>query len=165
MPATIANPAQSLPWREWYGLLKWKKRAHHQLQIEPLCALCSQQGRVTPATIADHDPPHKGDWNAFRLARCARSAPSATAEAKGSTPAAITQVLATMDCRPIHPSEGECAFDGSGDGGALRAWRRCARRDARSGRLRQLDDGRADGAGGRSQGAQRGGNGEFVAIR
>jgi 5-methylcytosine-specific restriction enzyme A len=32
-----------------------------------LCALCKEQGRVTPATIADHHPPHKGDYNAFML--------------------------------------------------------------------------------------------------
>jgi 5-methylcytosine-specific restriction enzyme A len=67
MPAAIANPAQSLPWREWYGLLRWKKRARHQLMIEPLCAPCLRQARITPATIADHNPPHRGDWNAFRL--------------------------------------------------------------------------------------------------
>jgi 5-methylcytosine-specific restriction protein A len=42
-------------------------KAHHQLRIEPLCALCLERNPVTPATIADHHPPHKGDWNAFRL--------------------------------------------------------------------------------------------------
>lgn len=67
MPAIIANPAQSLPWREWYGLLRWKKRARHQLRIEPLCAACLARGFVVPATIADHHPPHGGDWNRFRL--------------------------------------------------------------------------------------------------
>jgi hypothetical protein len=29
--------------------------------------LCEEQGRVTPATIADHHPRHGGDYNAFRL--------------------------------------------------------------------------------------------------
>jgi 5-methylcytosine-specific restriction enzyme A len=67
MPARLANPAQSLPWRSWYGLLAWKKRSRHQLTIEPLCTLCSRQGRIIPATIADHNPPHKGDWNKFRV--------------------------------------------------------------------------------------------------
>jgi hypothetical protein len=42
-------------------------RAKHQLQIKPLCALCEEQGRVVPATIADHHPTHKGDYNAFVL--------------------------------------------------------------------------------------------------
>jgi 5-methylcytosine-specific restriction endonuclease McrA len=67
MPTRIANPAQSLPWRSWYSLQRWRKRAHRQLRIEPLCALCLGRDRITSATIADHNPPHKGDWNAFRL--------------------------------------------------------------------------------------------------
>jgi hypothetical protein len=29
--------------------------------------LVLEGNRLTPASIADHDPPHKGDWNAFRL--------------------------------------------------------------------------------------------------
>jgi 5-methylcytosine-specific restriction protein A len=67
MPARIANPAQSLPWRSWYGLLVWKKRQRHQLREHPLCAVCLRAGRVAPATIADHNPPHRGNWNDFRL--------------------------------------------------------------------------------------------------
>ena len=35
--------------------------------IEPLCRLCLHAGRVTPATVADHDPPHRGDLTALRL--------------------------------------------------------------------------------------------------
>jgi 5-methylcytosine-specific restriction protein A len=34
--------------------------------IAPLCCLCSEVGRVTPATVADHHPPHGGDYNKFR---------------------------------------------------------------------------------------------------
>ena len=67
MPASIADPASSLPWRSWYSLQRWRVRAKHQLRIEPLCALCLARNCITPATIADHDPPHKGDWNKFRL--------------------------------------------------------------------------------------------------
>jgi 5-methylcytosine-specific restriction endonuclease McrA len=67
MPARIADPAQSLPWRSWYSLQRWRRRAHHQLRIEPLCASCLERNRVTPATIADHHPPHKGDYNKFVL--------------------------------------------------------------------------------------------------
>jgi 5-methylcytosine-specific restriction enzyme A len=66
MPAIAINP-QSQPWRTWYSLQRWRARAKHQLSIEPLCALCLAQNRITPATIADHHPPHKGDWNKFRL--------------------------------------------------------------------------------------------------
>lgn len=60
-----AQPPSS--WREWYGLLRWKKRARHQLKSHPLCVHCLAKGEITPATIADHNPPHRGDWNAFRL--------------------------------------------------------------------------------------------------
>ncbi len=67
MPARIANPAQSLPWRSWYGLLAWKKRQRYQLREHPLCAACLESGFVTAATVADHNPPHEADWNAFRL--------------------------------------------------------------------------------------------------
>jgi 5-methylcytosine-specific restriction enzyme A len=67
MPARIADPASSLPWRSWYSLQRWRRRARHQLKLEPLCASCLKVNRITPATIADHDPPHKGDWNAFGL--------------------------------------------------------------------------------------------------
>jgi 5-methylcytosine-specific restriction enzyme A len=45
----------------------WRKRARDQLATEPLCAQCLKAKRVTTATIADHDPPHRGNWNAFRL--------------------------------------------------------------------------------------------------
>jgi 5-methylcytosine-specific restriction enzyme A len=44
---------------------RWRTRAKHQLQIEPLCRLCKEQGRITPATIADHNPPHAGVYNDF----------------------------------------------------------------------------------------------------
>ena len=67
MPARIANPAQTLPWRDWYGLLAWKTRSRHQLRIEPLCARCKKRGRLSAATVADHNPPHRGDWNKFKL--------------------------------------------------------------------------------------------------
>jgi hypothetical protein len=55
------------PWRQWYGLQRWRRRAAHQLIREPLCAPCLALGRVELAQVADHNPPHKGDWNAFRL--------------------------------------------------------------------------------------------------
>ena len=35
--------------------------------IEPLCQLCLEAGRVTPAAVADHIEPHRGDFAAFRL--------------------------------------------------------------------------------------------------
>ena len=67
MHARNLAPAQTLPWRAWYSLQRWRTRAKHQLRTDPLCCLCKEQGRVTPATIADHNPPHRGDYNAFLL--------------------------------------------------------------------------------------------------
>jgi 5-methylcytosine-specific restriction enzyme A len=66
MPAIAANP-QNQPWRSWYSLQRWRRRAKHQLRVEPLCAQCLAQNRITPATIADHHPRHGGDWNKFVL--------------------------------------------------------------------------------------------------
>jgi 5-methylcytosine-specific restriction enzyme A len=64
MPAKLANPA-SLPWREFYGLALWKTRRRFQLAKEPLCAFCLKRGQVTPATVADHIEPHRGDFTKF----------------------------------------------------------------------------------------------------
>jgi 5-methylcytosine-specific restriction enzyme A len=61
---TIKNPRGS---RDWYQKQVWRNRAKHQLKIEPLCATCLRRGTSTPAVLADHEPPHNDDWNAFRL--------------------------------------------------------------------------------------------------
>lgn len=55
--------------RDWPQLNCHRKRAKHQLRIEPFCAFCLQEGRAIPATIADHVEPHRGDWNSFRLGK------------------------------------------------------------------------------------------------
>jgi 5-methylcytosine-specific restriction protein A len=60
-------PPQAQPSASWYGLQRWRKRAAHQMRTHPLCAQCAADGRVTAASVADHNPPHNGDWNAFRL--------------------------------------------------------------------------------------------------
>jgi 5-methylcytosine-specific restriction protein A len=68
MTARLANPAAAKdPRKTWYGLALWKERRRHQLQIEPLCAICLAEDRITGATIADHFPPHGGDYNVFVL--------------------------------------------------------------------------------------------------
>jgi 5-methylcytosine-specific restriction endonuclease McrA len=51
----------------WYCTVSWARRRAYQLMIEPLCRLCLEAGRVTPATVADHVMPHRGDYTAFRL--------------------------------------------------------------------------------------------------
>jgi hypothetical protein len=55
--------------RDWYQLNRHRKRAKHQLQLEPFCALCAAKGVATPAQLADHVEPHRGDWNSFRLGK------------------------------------------------------------------------------------------------
>jgi 5-methylcytosine-specific restriction protein A len=69
MPAAAVDPARTLPWRSWYSLQLWRRLARHQLREHPLCTSCMRIGRVTVATIADHDPPHGGNWNLFRLGK------------------------------------------------------------------------------------------------
>jgi 5-methylcytosine-specific restriction enzyme A len=67
MRARNAAPGQTLHWRDWYSLQSWRRRAKHQLTLEPFCTLCEARCRLTPATIADHHPTHGGDYNAFVL--------------------------------------------------------------------------------------------------
>jgi hypothetical protein len=49
----------------WYWLEAWRRKAKHQLRIEPLCRYCQELGHVRPATIADHIEPVNGDWHRF----------------------------------------------------------------------------------------------------
>lgn len=54
------------PWRGWYNTARWKQRRALQLQTEPLCRYCQEiGGDVTPATVADHIEPHRGDYDLF----------------------------------------------------------------------------------------------------
>jgi 5-methylcytosine-specific restriction protein A len=53
----------------FYKKASWLRRARHQLRVAPLCAMCLLEGRTTPATIADHVTPHRGDYTAFRLGK------------------------------------------------------------------------------------------------
>lgn len=56
---------QALPWRGWYNLKAWKVRRRLQLEAEPCCARCAKAGRVVAATVANHNPPHNGNWWQF----------------------------------------------------------------------------------------------------
>jgi 5-methylcytosine-specific restriction protein A len=51
--------------RQLYHRARWLRLRRHQLLIEPTCRFCRAQGKVVPATVADHVVPHKGDANAF----------------------------------------------------------------------------------------------------
>ena len=48
-----------------YSTARWKATRKHQLSIEPLCRMCREDGRYTPATVVDHIEPHKGDIAKF----------------------------------------------------------------------------------------------------
>lgn len=48
-----------------YNTAKWKHKRRYQLTAEPLCRMCAQLGKHTPATVADHIEPHRGDPEAF----------------------------------------------------------------------------------------------------
>lgn len=53
----------------WYGTARWQSRRRAQLQAEPICWMCEDEGITTAATVADHDPPHKGDEEIFWTGR------------------------------------------------------------------------------------------------
>ena len=48
-----------------YSHRRWRRLREEWLTANPLCAMCLQDGRVTPATVVDHVEPHKGDEHKF----------------------------------------------------------------------------------------------------
>jgi 5-methylcytosine-specific restriction enzyme A len=54
-------------WKHFYDSTFWLRRRKLQLRQYPLCKFCLARGVLTPATIADHVEPHKGNWNLFVL--------------------------------------------------------------------------------------------------
>lgn len=44
---------------------KWRKAREYFLSENPLCVMCQQQGRITPANVVDHIQPHKGNQDLF----------------------------------------------------------------------------------------------------
>lgn len=53
------------PARNWYKTKRWAARRSHQLATHPLCCDCDAEGVIAPATVADHDPPHRGNQFVF----------------------------------------------------------------------------------------------------
>jgi 5-methylcytosine-specific restriction endonuclease McrA len=49
------------PHHRLYCTAAWRKRRAQQLAREPLCRKCHERGLITPATVADHVEPHRGD--------------------------------------------------------------------------------------------------------
>ena len=52
-------------YRAWYKTTRWQRKAKEQIAAHPLCARCETQGRVTPARVANHRRPHRGDPHLF----------------------------------------------------------------------------------------------------
>lgn len=65
MPSTT-NHVRPSRHERGYGT-RWDKARRTYLISHPLCVMCEQDGRLTPATVVDHINPHHGDqalfWN------------------------------------------------------------------------------------------------------
>jgi 5-methylcytosine-specific restriction endonuclease McrA len=48
-----------------YQSKRWRRLRRLQLQEHPLCKFCLERGLVEPATIVDHEVPHRGDLTLF----------------------------------------------------------------------------------------------------
>ena len=44
---------------------RWHKARTAYLASHPLCTMCKEEGKVTPAKVVDHVIPHKGDRSLF----------------------------------------------------------------------------------------------------
>lgn len=60
-----ARRRQARPWRRWYSTPAWKRRRAKQLHRVPYCEPCKANGMSRHATVANHNPPHRGDRQAF----------------------------------------------------------------------------------------------------
>jgi 5-methylcytosine-specific restriction endonuclease McrA len=83
-------------------LQRWRRLAKHQLAIEPLCRSCKEQGRITPAAVADHIVDHKGDWNRFILGELQSLCASCHAQKNGVVERGYSTATG-VDGLPIDP--------------------------------------------------------------
>ena len=89
-----------------YRTARWLAIRRLQLQSEPLCRMCRARGKLTPATVADHVTPHRGDaevfWNGALQSLCATCHSGAKqAEERGSGLRGCDVAGAPLD--PSHP--------------------------------------------------------------
>lgn len=49
----------------WYSNKRWRVLRMHWLRCNPLCAICQQDDKLTPATVVDHIISHKGNISMF----------------------------------------------------------------------------------------------------
>jgi 5-methylcytosine-specific restriction protein A len=52
-------------YRHLYRLAAWQHTRRAQLDRNPLCEKCQQQGLLTPANVVNHRKPHRGDMRLF----------------------------------------------------------------------------------------------------
>jgi hypothetical protein len=52
-------------YKELYDSWRWRKVRRYQLRLQPLCAQCEREGRLTVATIVHHTQQHHGDRTKF----------------------------------------------------------------------------------------------------
>lgn len=57
--------AEAKAWQHLYKTTRWTKLRLIHLSAEPLCRMCKDEGRITPATVVDHIKAHKGDETLF----------------------------------------------------------------------------------------------------
>ncbi len=49
-----------------YNTRVWKRGRYAFLQRNPLCEICRNAGRITPAIVVNHRRAHRGSWSLFK---------------------------------------------------------------------------------------------------
>lgn len=62
---TRTRSREGAEWQHLYKSARWLKLRLVHLSSEPLCRMCKDEGRITPATVCDHVVPHKGNLALF----------------------------------------------------------------------------------------------------
>src|SRR6516164_402433 len=57
----MTRSAAAESYRAWYFTKRWRALRKQQLQRQPLCERCLSRGILTPARVAYHRTPHRGD--------------------------------------------------------------------------------------------------------
>lgn len=52
-------------YRNLYKTAAWRRIRDRQLDREPICRMCANEGVFVPATVCDHVTPHRGNVAAF----------------------------------------------------------------------------------------------------
>lgn len=52
-------------WRKWYKSPIWQGLRRVHLHDNPLCVMCTKEGRTVAGNVVDHIKPHRGNWALF----------------------------------------------------------------------------------------------------